>query len=83
MFRNPTGVSSFLVPSFNFFTVSWSMKFSVAPLSMSIISSAMPLNDDKETGISSLLSLLNMYTVRRCRPLAKAANWDPKQNPKL
>jgi hypothetical protein len=59
------------------------MKFSVAPLSTSAISSAVPLNDDKEIGISSQLSLLNIYIVLRRRPLAKAANWDLRQNPLL
>ena len=83
MFRNPTGVSSFLVPSFSFLIVSWSIKFSVMPLSTSAISSAMPLNEDRVIGISSQLSLLNMYIVLRHRPLAKAANWDLKQNPCL
>ena len=48
MFCNLTGVLSF-----SFFTVSWLIKFSVVPLSISAISSAVPLNDDKETGISS------------------------------
>ena len=76
MFCKPTGVSSFLVPSFSFLMVSWSIKFSVAPLSTSAISSAVPLNEDRVIGISSQLSLLNMYIVLRCRPLAKAANWD-------
>ncbi len=81
MFHNPTRVSSFLVPSFNFLIVSWSMKFSVAPLSTSAILSAMPLNEDRVIGISSRLSLLNMYIVLRHRPLANAANWDLRQNP--
>ncbi len=69
MFRKPTGVSSFLVPSFSFLMVSWSIKFSVVLLSTSAISSAVPLNEDRVIGISSQLSLLNMYIVLRRRPL--------------
>jgi len=83
MFHRPTGVSSFLVLSFSFLIVSQSIKFSVAPLSTSTISSAMPLNEDRVICISSQLSLLNMYIFLRHRPLARAANWDLKQNPVL
>ena len=74
MFHKPTGVPSFLVPSFRFLIVSQSIKFLVAPLSTSAISSAVPLNEDRVIGISSQLSLLNMYIVLRHKPLAKAAN---------
>ena len=81
MFHKPTGVSSFLVPSFSFLIISWLMKFSIAPLSTSTISSAVPLNEDRVIGILSQLSLLNMHIVLRCRPLAKAANWNLRQNP--
>jgi hypothetical protein len=70
-----------LVPSFSFLMVSWLIKFLVAPLSTSTISSAVPLNDNKEIGISSWLSLLNIYIVLRHRPLAMAANWNLRQNP--
>jgi hypothetical protein len=53
IFHKPTRVSSSLVLSFNFWMVSWLIKFSVALVSTSIISSAMPLNDDKEIEILS------------------------------
>ena len=81
MFRNLMGCSSHQVPNFSLSTNFRSMKFSMAPLSTRVISSAVPLNECMKIGSSSLFELLNRYTVRRHKVLAKAASSDPRQNP--
>jgi len=78
IFRSFIGWSSRWVPSFILSTSRRSIKFSMAPLSTRAFSSAVPLAECIEMGSSSLFKLLNRYTVRRHRVLAKAASSDPR-----
>ena len=81
MFHNLIGCSSRRVPNFSLSTNFRLMKFSMALLSTRAISSAVPLNKCMEIGSSSLFELLNQYTVRRHKVLAKAASSGPRQSP--
>ncbi len=73
IFLSMTGVSIHFIPSLSHLVVKWSMKFSIALLSISIFLSAMPLNECREIESLNLFPFI-MYIIFRCKVPAKAAS---------